>query len=124
MFAFSSLGVVAEGLAKSRPGTALSVVADARRESWHRVRVNEQGKVSALERVPSDQLSGPLITPEGFRQWASPPPNLEAVHYDLRQWLGLLGEVQLFRPTEQPDAFLHEEPAYQTWTPRVHRAPS
>jgi hypothetical protein len=29
----------------------------------------------------------------------------------------------LFRQTEEPDAFLHEEPSYAMWTPQVHQAP-
>ena len=32
-------------------------------------------------------------------------------------------DLDLFRPTDAPDAFLHEEPSYATWTPQIHRAP-
>ena len=33
-------------------------------------------------------------------------------------------DADLFRATDAPDAFLHEEPSYATWTPQIHRAPS
>ena len=32
-------------------------------------------------------------------------------------------DVDLFHETRAPDAFLHEEPSYVTWTPKIHRAP-
>jgi tRNA threonylcarbamoyladenosine biosynthesis protein TsaB len=32
-------------------------------------------------------------------------------------------EMPLFRPTESPDAFLHHDPSFVTWSPTIHRAP-
>ena len=32
--------------------------------------------------------------------------------------------ADLFRATDAPDAFLHEDPSYKTWTPRIHGAPA
>ena len=124
IFAFASLAVVAHGIALTERATSFSVIADARRDNWHRVTVDASGIVSPLQRVAVEQLSGALITPEGFRHWAVPPSNVGHVHYDLAQWFALVREIALFRPTDEPDAFLHEEPTYQTWTPRIHRAPS
>jgi tRNA threonylcarbamoyladenosine biosynthesis protein TsaB len=124
IFAFGSLAVVAHGIALKERATNFSVIADARRDNWHRVTVDSAGIFSPLQRVAVEQLSGTLITPEGFRHWAVPPANLGRVHYDLAQWFPLVSEIALFRPTDEPDAFLHEEPTYLTWTPRIHRAPS
>ena len=46
----------------------------------------------------------------------------------MRQRIGLarpeVAGADLFTATNTPDAFLHEEPAYATWTPQVHRAPA
>ena len=33
-------------------------------------------------------------------------------------------EADLLRVIDLPDAFLHEEPRYVTWTPQIHRAPA
>jgi hypothetical protein len=35
--------------------------------------------------------------------------------------LSLIADAPLLTPAPEPDAFLHEEPVYQTWTPRAHR---
>jgi tRNA threonylcarbamoyladenosine biosynthesis protein TsaB len=123
-FAFGSLTVVAHGVVAKDKATNFSVIADARRDNWHRVRADDAGNISLLQRVPVEELRGPLMMPDGFRHWALPPPNIAPIHYDLAQWLPIVNDVELFRLTAEPDAFLHEEPTYQTWTPRVHRAPS
>src|SRR5882724_3777141 len=82
IFAFGSLAVVAHGITLGEKATNFSVIADARRDNWHRVTVDSAGKVSSLQRVAADQLSGPLTMPDGFRHWAVPPVNLGRVHYE------------------------------------------
>lgn len=121
VFAFRSLEVVAHAL--DRRG--FSVIADARRDSWHCLTVDLAGKAGPLRRVPTAELAGPLVMPEGFRHWSEPPAApIERVAYDLSALLPRAMDRDLFRPTDDPDAFLHEEPAYATWTPQVHRAPA
>ncbi len=120
VFAFQSLGVVAHALGRAE----ISVIADARRDSWHCVTVNGQGVVSDLHRVPAAELTGALIMPEGFKHWTPlPTRSVERVPYLLANLLPKITTRELFRQVSEPDAFLHEEPAYLTWTPTVHRAP-
>lgn len=124
IYAFCSLTIVAHALAITQSKRDFAVVADARRDTWHHVDVDAEGNISPLKRIPTVSLGGTLITPEGFRHWSTPPTPLQTVPYSLAALLPLLEEVELFSPTADPDAFLHEEPVYQTWTPQVHRAPT
>lgn len=117
VFAYTSLAVIAH--ASGQPD--LAVISDARRDSWHLFRID-----SGLKRVPTaalENLSG-LVTPEGFRNWTPLPPATQRVPYALADLLPRVAEIDLFLRTEAPDAFLHEEPSYVTWTPHVHRAPA
>lgn len=113
-FAYSSLALVAHAL--RRPQTA--IIADARRDSWHSFRLG-----GTLERVPSATLGGELLMPENFRHWSPLPPGVQQTPYDVQELLRAVANADLFRATDAPDAFLHEEPSYATWTPQVHRAP-
>jgi tRNA threonylcarbamoyladenosine biosynthesis protein TsaB len=115
-YAYCGLAVVAPAL--GRPAAA--VIADARRGLWHRIRDG-----GALERLPGPELSGELVTPEGFRHWDPLPPDTSTVPYDLAALLGdpAVASADLFRLTAAPDAFLHAEPSYAKWVPQIHRAP-
>lgn len=114
MFAYSSLAVVAHALGR----TDVAVIADARRDSWHHYRIG-----LGLRRVETAALSGELVTPAGFRNWTPLPPATQQVSYSLSELLPKVEASELFLETAAPDAFLHEEPSYVTWTPRIHRAP-
>ena len=114
MFAYHSLAVVAHAL--GRPG--VQIIADARRDAWHCLTVGE-----TLRRVPTAALSGELMMPEGFRHWTPLPAGVTLTPYSLAALLPQIMDEDLFRATEAPDAFLHEEPSYVTWTPQIHRAP-
>jgi tRNA threonylcarbamoyladenosine biosynthesis protein TsaB len=114
VFAYHSLAVVAHALKDPTVG----VIADARRDSWH-----WQSLGSELRRIPTAELAGPLVTPEGFRNWTPLPPDVKRVPYSLAELFPLIPEADIFRVTGSPDAFLHEEPSYATWTPQIHRAP-
>jgi tRNA threonylcarbamoyladenosine biosynthesis protein TsaB len=114
VFAYHSLAVVAQALA--RPG--VTVIADARRDAWHAMSAD-----SALRRLPAAELAGELVMPEGFRHWSPLPPGVAPTPYGLAELLPRVADRDLFRPTNAPDAFLHAEPSYATWTPQIHRAP-
>lgn len=117
IFAYTSLALIAH--ASGKPD--LAVISDARRDSWHLFQIGR-----GLRRVPTaslENLSG-LVTPEGFRNWMPLPPATQRVPYALADLLPRVATIDLFLGTEAPDAFLHEEPSYVTWTPHVHRAPS
>ena len=115
MFAYSSLALVAHALGRDD----LAVIADARRDSWHHYQIGR-----GLRRVEASTLTGELVTPEGFRHWSPLPAHVKRVPYSMAELLPRVADVDLFLPTDAPDAFLHEEPSYVTWTPQIHRAPS
>lgn len=115
IFAYSSLALVAHAL----PDPEVTVIADARRDAWHTYR-----RGLGLRRVPTAGLSGTLVMPQGFRNWTALPSNVRPTPYSVGDLLAATSEYELLLPTAEPDAFLHEEPSYVTWTPQVHRAPS
>ncbi len=114
VFSYCSLALVAAALGRSE----VTVLADARRDSWHCFTTG-----GTLRRVPTGQLSGPLLMPEGFRHWSALPGNVETTPYRIGDLFARTAAIDLFTLTESPDAFLHEEPSYVTWTPQIHRAP-
>jgi tRNA threonylcarbamoyladenosine biosynthesis protein TsaB len=114
IFAYCSLALVAHALGRNDAG----VIADARRDSWHLYRVGQ-----GLKRVPASELAGELMMPEHFRHWSPLPANVHVVPYSLSALLPKIWDEDLLRATDSPDAFLHEEPSYVTWTPKIHRAP-
>ena len=61
--------------------------------------------------------------PEGFRAWQPVQPGTGRVPYAVAGLLAEAADRDLFAPVSAPDAFLHEEPNYATWTPQLHRAP-
>lgn len=113
-FAYLSLAILAEALGDP----ALTVIADARRELWHAFRIGEK-----LQRVPAAELPSSLATPDNFRSWSALPSGVTRVPYSLTDLLPKIPDAELFRATDDPDAFLHAEPSYATWTPQIHRAP-
>jgi len=86
-------------------------------------RAAEANALVANEPVQKKQVYG---LPEGFRHWTPPPPNLATVPYDLETLFAAEGvkAADLFTPAPEPDAFLHNEATYKTWSPQIHRAPS
>jgi tRNA threonylcarbamoyladenosine biosynthesis protein TsaB len=113
-YSYQSLDLVARAV--NRPG--VNVIADARRDTWH---VMQLGR--SLRRVPAADLTGELIMPEHFRHWTALPSAVETTSYDVATLLASLPDAGLFRVSPEPDAFMHEDPGYVTWTPRVHQAP-
>jgi len=114
VFGYCSLAVVAAALGRND----VSVIADARRDSWHHFRPG-----GALRRVPAAELTGALAMPDNFRHWSPLPAGVARVPYALADLLPRVADADLFHATDSPDAFLHEEPSYMTWTPQIHRAP-
>lgn len=114
VYSYLSLALVAH--AAGDP--ALTVIADARRECWHRFTV-----AAGLARVEASALQGKLLMPAHFRHWSALPAAVEIVPYDLPELIRVVGQLDLLRENREPDAFLHEEPSYVTWAPKIHRAP-
>jgi len=124
IYSYCSLALVARHLLATENARNLSLIADARRDTWHHVDIGADGAVSALHRIPTAQLTGALAMPDHFRHWTPLPPNLRTVPYALETIFltPTLATTPLFTPAPDPDAFLHEEPVYQTWTPQIHQS--
>ena len=116
LFAYVGLAVVARAVGRPEVG----IIADARRGLWHCLHMG-----GPLLRVPAAELSGELMTPEGFRHWEALPPGTATAPYDLATLFSspAVADADLFRETREPDAFLHQEPSYAKWVPQIHRAP-
>jgi len=114
IYSYQSLDLVSRAV--NRP--EVNVIADARRDTRHVMQLGQ-----ALRRVPAAELGGELIMPENFRRWTALPSAVATTSYDLATLLAALPEADLFRIAEHPDAFMHEDPSYVTWTPQVHQAP-
>jgi len=124
-FAYRSLELLASDLQSGSTLAPFAVVADARRESWHWVDGRADGSVGCLRRVPAQELlefPGGIFTPAGFRSWSKPLRTISTVDYALPALWLRQRQACLLRAAPQPDAFLHEEAAYLTWTPQIHRA--
>ena len=112
-YAYCSLALVAHARGKDNIG----VISDARRDTWHHYRIGD-----GLRRVATQDLAGELVMPQNFRHWSLLPPNVGSVPYALADLIPKVWDDDLLLRTESPDAFLHEEPGYVTWTPKIHRA--
>lgn len=122
VYAYQSLAVAAHG-AWRQQARAFTVIADARRDTWHVQAVAADGRLTPLQRVPAGELpAGELLTPENFRAWAQPPRPAAVCSYDLAKIFPTLADGDYFRATEAPDAFQHEAPEYKKWSAQVHSA--
>lgn len=121
VFAYRSL----ELTARSRPRPDATVICDARRQSWHALSLDATAAPGPLLHVDTLNLpAGPLFTPAGFRRWSALPDRLvEEIPYQPAQLAEALRDAALLRSTQEPDAFLHEDPSYVQWNPQVHQAP-
>ncbi len=114
VFCYSSLALVAEALGQPYR----SIIADARRELWHRYMLGGE-----LQRVGTAELGAGPVMPAGFRHWTALPPDATTTPYHLPDLLAAVSVIKIFSRTDAPDAFLHEDPSYKTWKPEIHRAP-
>ena len=114
IYAYGSLALVAQAQGDQQR----NVIADARREFWHLYRLG-----AGLTRVTTAELPTGTVMPDGFRHWKPLPLGTEGVPYNVSDLLARTAACDLFEAMESPDAFLHEEPSYATWTPQLHRAP-
>lgn len=114
VYHYSSLSLVAHALKQPE----LSIIADARRETWHRFRLGQ-----GLDRVALSELAGPLCMPADFRYWSALPDGVGTTPYRIEKLLPQVIGENLFSATNDPDAFLHQEPSYKLWEPQIHRAP-
>jgi tRNA threonylcarbamoyladenosine biosynthesis protein TsaB len=111
-------------LATAPEAAGATVIADARRDSWHTITAAS----ASIGRAPSASLAeaGPLVTPSSFRRWSALPPNNppREIAYEPARLLASAPDADLFTVEPEPDAFAHEQPSYVTWTPQIHQAPT
>ncbi len=122
VYAYQSLAVAAVAEWRRAP-RAFTIIADARRDTWHTLAMDAAGRPGALQRTATPDLpGGELLTPENFRTWSKLARPVASCSYDLAPIFAALGERDLFRAVEFPDAFQHEPPEYRKWPARVHSA--
>jgi tRNA threonylcarbamoyladenosine biosynthesis protein TsaB len=122
-YAYQSLAVAARFEWTQKERRSFTVIADARRETWHCQSIDAGGRMTPLQRRPAAELpGGELVSPENFRTWAPPPRPAGTCSYDLGQIFPALADADHFRRVEAPDAFQHEAPDYKKWSAQVHRA--
>jgi len=122
VFRYQSLALA--GMAEwRRAPRALTLIADARRESWHVQAVDRQGDLVPLDRrATADLADGELLTPSGFRVWSKPPPRVTECSYTVAGLLDAAGDADLFHAVDAPDAFQHDAPDYKKWSAQPHSA--
>ena len=121
-YAYQSLAVAGR-LAWTLAPRSFTVIADARRDTWHGQTVSADGRMSPLQRLATSAVpAGELLTPANFRAWAPPPRPAAVCSYDLAEIFPSLADGDYFRAVEAPDAFQHEAPAYKKWSAQVHSA--
>ena len=121
-YAYQSLAVAGCSAYRLAP-RSLSVIADARRDTWHLQPIAADGSPAPLRRVSASGLpAGEWLTPEHFKTWAPLPGTVATCSYDLAKIFPAITEIDLFRATAAPDAFQHEAPEYKKWSAQVHSA--
>lgn len=118
VYSYGSLELVAQALQLAGE-PAPQVIADARRATWHLA----DASGGRPQRVAAALLPARVFMPEGFRHWSPLPPQLRETGYVLASLLPATAAVPLLRRCTEPEAFMHEDPAYATWTPQIHQAP-
>ena len=125
IYAYQSLTVAGHFERAQKAPRDFTVIADARRDTWHCQPVHADGRLSALQRVPVAEVpDGELVTPESFRAWAKPPRPAGVCSYDLGKIFPTLGAGDNLHPVDAPDAFQHAAPEYKKWSAQIHRAPA
>jgi tRNA threonylcarbamoyladenosine biosynthesis protein TsaB len=122
-YCYRSLTLLAYELRRMGEPPPFSVIADARRDTWHRVLVEDS--VSALQRIPGAELAAsnePLWQPATFRTWSPSPRAARDIAYPVGRLLAAHDSLDLFTSTEAPDAFQHAAPEYKKWSAQIHRA--
>jgi tRNA threonylcarbamoyladenosine biosynthesis protein TsaB len=122
VYGYQSLAIAARAEWTRRP-RAFTVLADARRESWHAQGVTAEGVLLPLRRLGATELpAGELFTPAEFRAWSTRPSGVRELRYDLAAIFAQLDTAEVFFAEAAPDAFQHERPDYKKWSAQPHSA--
>jgi tRNA threonylcarbamoyladenosine biosynthesis protein TsaB len=121
-YSYQSLAAAARAEWVRQP-RAFSMIADARRETWHAQGMAADGTLASLQRLAAADLpAGELLTPTAFRAWSARPSGVADCTYDLATIFARLGDADLFTSQSAPDAFQHEAPKYKKWSAQTHSA--
>jgi len=123
VFAYRSLLLTALAH-RQTAAVPFTVIADARRECWHAVRVAADGAPSEVRRVPQEEVRAwpePLLQPAGFRAWSAPPRPAGECPYDCAAMFAVLADEPLLFPVAAPEPWLSSPITYKTWTGERHR---
>lgn len=121
VYAYQSLALAARAEWARRP-RGFTVIADARRDTWHAQSIAPDGTLAPLRRLPAPELpAGELLTPEHFRAWSQPPP-CTVCGYDLAALFPLVASDDILVETPMPDTFQHDAPGYKKWSAQPHSA--
>jgi hypothetical protein len=126
IYTYRSLQLAALGLVAKGAAAPFAVVCDARRESWHIVRVADDRTVGAVERVPTCELASigvHLFQPDGFRSWNEPPVPLIACPYTVGALFAQLATTEVLEPATDAEPWNPTPPDYKKWSGDRHRAP-
>lgn len=122
-YRYQSLAIAAVGEWDSKERHNFTLIADARRDTWHCLAVDADCRMQALRRVATADLPAEeLITPENFRAWSKLSRPVSTCSYDLAKIFPLLASGDFFHETSAPDAFQHEAPDYKRWSAQTHSA--
>ena len=122
-YAYQSLAIAARFEWARKEQRSFTVIADARRETWHCQPIDALGRMTPLQRLPAAGLpEGELVSPENFRTWARSPRPAATCSYALAEIFPALADGNYFRLVTAPDAFQHEAPDYKKWSAQVHSA--
>ncbi len=120
-YTYQSLAVAARFEWSRRAPRSFTVIADARRETWHCQPVDASGRMTPLQRRPAAELpGGEWVSPESFRAWAQPPRPAGPCSYTLAEIFPALADGDFFRLTAAPNAFQADAPDYKKWSAQVH----
>jgi tRNA threonylcarbamoyladenosine biosynthesis protein TsaB len=121
IYSYISMAVAARHEWARQAGRSFTVIADARRDTWHCQPVTADGALGPLQRLPAASLpDGEWVTPENFRAWAPLPRPAAVCSYDLAAIFPTLGSGDFFTEAAEPDAFQHEAPEYKKWSAQIH----
>ena len=120
-YAYQSLAVAAHFEWSRQAARSFTVVADARRETWHCQSIDASGRPALLQRRAAAELpAGELVSPASFRAWAQPPRPVGPCGYLLAEIFPSLTDGDFFRLTDTPNAFQPDAPEYKKWSAQVH----
>ncbi len=123
VYACRSLPLVAALIRHTRePKADFHLIAESRQSRWNHLASTAPEAIEEIEPEALDALKPPIYHLRQRKAWHEPPPAAVAITADLHACPELITAPGLFTPTEAPDLYQVNAPAFKTWTPERHRA--